>query len=38
MRSPGVSTTFGEFANVIAEVLGKPIAYVAITLEQAEAA
>jgi uncharacterized protein YbjT (DUF2867 family) len=33
----GVSTTFGDFANVIGEVLGKPIAYVAITLEQAEA-
>jgi uncharacterized protein YbjT (DUF2867 family) len=32
----GVSTTFGEFANVIGEVLGKPITYVAITLEQAE--
>ena len=34
----GVSTTFGHFANVIGEVLGKPIAYVAVTLEQAEAA
>ena len=34
----GVSTTFGEFANVIGEVLGKPIIYVAVTLEQAEAA
>jgi uncharacterized protein YbjT (DUF2867 family) len=34
----GVSTTFGEFANVIGEVLGKPITYVAVTLEQAEAA
>jgi uncharacterized protein YbjT (DUF2867 family) len=33
----GVSTTFGEFANVIGEVLGKPITYVPITLEQAEA-
>jgi uncharacterized protein YbjT (DUF2867 family) len=33
----GVSTTFGDFANVIGEVLGKPISYVAITLEQAEA-
>ena len=33
----GVSTTFGDFANVIGEVLGKPIAYVPITLEQAEA-
>jgi uncharacterized protein YbjT (DUF2867 family) len=34
----GVSTTFGDFANVIGEVLGKPITYVAVTLEQAEAA
>ena len=34
----GVSTTFGEFANVIGEVLGKPITYVEVTLEQAEAA
>jgi uncharacterized protein YbjT (DUF2867 family) len=33
----GVTTTFGEFANVIGEVLGKPITYVPITLEQAEA-
>jgi uncharacterized protein YbjT (DUF2867 family) len=33
----GVSTTFGDFANVIGEVLGKPISYVPITLEQAEA-
>jgi uncharacterized protein YbjT (DUF2867 family) len=33
----GVSTTFGDFANVIGQALGKPIAYVAITLEQAEA-
>jgi uncharacterized protein YbjT (DUF2867 family) len=32
----GVSTTYGELANVIAEALGKPIAYHAITLEQAE--
>ena len=32
----GVSTTYGEFANVISEVLGKPITYVALTLEQAE--
>ncbi len=32
----GASTTYGQFANVIAEVLGKPIAYEAITLEQAE--
>lgn len=34
----GVSTTFGEFANVIGEALGKPITYIAVTLEQAEAA
>jgi uncharacterized protein YbjT (DUF2867 family) len=34
----GVSTTFGDFANVIGEALGKPITYVPITLEQAEAA
>lgn len=33
----GVATTFGEFANVIGETIGKPIAYVPITLEQAEA-
>jgi uncharacterized protein YbjT (DUF2867 family) len=33
----GVSTTFGEFAQVIGEVIGKPITYVEITLEQAEA-
>ena len=33
----GVSTTFGEFANVIGEVIGKSITYVPITLEQAEA-
>ena len=33
----GVSTTFGEFANVIGEVIGKAITYVPITLEQAEA-
>jgi NAD(P)H dehydrogenase (quinone) len=32
----GASTTYGQFANVIAEVLGKPITYNAITLEQAE--
>ena len=32
----GVSTTYADFANVIGEVLGKPITYVAITLEQAE--
>jgi uncharacterized protein YbjT (DUF2867 family) len=33
----GVSTTFGDFAKVIGEVIGKPISYVTITLEQAEA-
>jgi uncharacterized protein YbjT (DUF2867 family) len=32
----GASTTYGQFANVIAEVLGRPITYEAITLEQAE--
>jgi NAD(P)H dehydrogenase (quinone) len=32
----GATTTYGQFAKVIAEVLGKPIAYEAITLEQAE--
>ena len=33
----GVSTTFGEFAKVIGDTIGKPITYVEITLEQAEA-
>ena len=33
----GAATTYGEFAAVIAEVLGKPIDYVEITLAQAEA-
>ena len=32
----GATTTYGDFANVIAEVLGKPIAYTALTFEQAE--
>ena len=32
----GRATTYGTFAATISEVLGKPIAYVAITLEQAE--
>jgi NAD(P)H dehydrogenase (quinone) len=32
----GHSTTYGQLANVIAETLGKPITYEAITLEQAE--
>ncbi len=34
----GVSTTFAEFAKTIGEVIGKPITYVEVTLEQAEAA
>jgi uncharacterized protein YbjT (DUF2867 family) len=32
----GAATTYGAFANEISEVLGKPINYVALTLEQAE--
>ena len=32
----GAATTYGQFADVIAEVLGKPITYQALTLEQAE--
>jgi NAD(P)H dehydrogenase (quinone) len=32
----GAATTYGEFANVIGEVLGKPITYLALTLEQAK--
>jgi uncharacterized protein YbjT (DUF2867 family) len=32
----GAATTYGEFAEVIADALGKPIAYTALTLEQAE--
>jgi uncharacterized protein YbjT (DUF2867 family) len=32
----GATTTYGEFADVISEALGKPIAYTALTLEQAE--
>ena len=32
----GASTSYGEFADVISEVLGKPITYVTISLEQAE--
>jgi NAD(P)H dehydrogenase (quinone) len=32
----GASTTYGDFSNEIAEVLGKPITYQPITLEQAE--
>ena len=34
----GVATTFGEFAKTIGDVIGKPITYVEVTLEQAEAA
>ncbi len=33
----GVSTTFGDFAKVISDTIGKPLTYVEITLEQAEA-
>ena len=33
----GPSTTYGDFAKVISEVLGKPIDYQELTLEQAEA-
>ncbi len=32
----GKRTTYGEFAEVFSQVLGKPVAYVAITPEQAE--
>lgn len=32
----GATTTYGEFANVLSEVLGRPVAYVAITPEQLE--
>ena len=32
----GESTTYGAFADVISDVLGKPITYTASTLEQAE--
>jgi uncharacterized protein YbjT (DUF2867 family) len=32
----GAATTYGAFADEISEVLGKPITYVALTLEQAE--
>jgi uncharacterized protein YbjT (DUF2867 family) len=32
----GAATTYGEFADVIADAIGKPIAYTALTLEQAE--
>src|SRR4029078_6799355 len=33
----GTSTTFGEFAKVIGDTMGKPITYIEVTLEQAEA-
>jgi uncharacterized protein YbjT (DUF2867 family) len=33
----GATTTFAEFAKVFAEVLGKPVSYVALSIEQAEA-
>jgi uncharacterized protein YbjT (DUF2867 family) len=32
----GVTTSFGEFAQVFSEVLGKPVTYIGISLEQAE--
>ncbi len=32
----GLSTTYGELTDVIADVLGKPLTYTALTLEQAE--
>ncbi|MCC6947992.1 MAG: NmrA family NAD(P)-binding protein [Bradyrhizobiaceae bacterium] len=32
----GVITNYGQFAQVFSEVLGRPIAYVGLTLEQAE--
>jgi uncharacterized protein YbjT (DUF2867 family) len=34
----GLTTTYGEFADVLSEVLGRKITYVAATLAQAEAA
>jgi uncharacterized protein YbjT (DUF2867 family) len=33
----GTTTTFGEFAQAFADVLEKPVAYVALSVEQAEA-
>jgi len=33
----GTTTTFGEFAQVFSEVLGKPVTYVALSPDQAEA-
>jgi uncharacterized protein YbjT (DUF2867 family) len=32
----GVTTNFGEFAQVFSEVLGKPVTYIGASLEQAE--
>ena len=32
----GAATTYGDFANVISEALGRPIAYQELTLEQAQ--
>ena len=32
----GVRSSFGEFANAFSEVLGRPITYVQLSLEQAE--
>jgi uncharacterized protein YbjT (DUF2867 family) len=34
----GLTGTFGEFAQVFSEVLGKPVTYIAASLEQAEQA
>ena len=33
----GATTTFGEFAQVFSEVLGRPITYVPLSVEQSEA-
>src|SRR4029078_13461042 len=33
----GAATTFGEFAKVFGDAIGKPLTYVEITLDQAEA-
>jgi uncharacterized protein YbjT (DUF2867 family) len=34
----GLATNFEEFAKVFSEVLGKPVAYIGVSVEQAEAA
>ena len=34
----GLRTNYGEFADVLSDVLGRKITYIAATLEQAEAA